>query len=141
MASRLSDEKVEQMWAAFQHRPTADYVANVCGCSWHTASKYIKQGNWHARLEEIHKKAMKLMDATAALKLAKILALVESRIETAFNFDAEGNPIPKFPIKNSRDLNDTIRLALQLIGEPEKQEVEHRGFIKIIEVHQQERED
>jgi hypothetical protein len=134
MAVSLSLEKIEEMWRAFQERPTAEHVSKVCGVSWHTADKYIKKENWHQRLQEIQKKAMKLMDADAAQKLAKILSLVESRIESAFNFDVDGNPIPKFAIENSKDLNDTIRLALELIGEPKCQEVEHRGEIKIIRV-------
>ena len=61
---------------------------------------------------------------------AKWLARVEARIDSAF--DKEGNP--KFEIEEYKDLNETIKLALALLGEPEKREVEQRGEIKIIRV-------
>lgn len=83
------------------------------------------------------------MDADAAKKLAKLLALVVARIDTAFDFDENGNPIPKFTIKNTKDLNDTIRLGLQLIGEPERKKDEHphQHEIKIIQVKSNARND
>jgi len=61
---------------------------------------------------------------------AKWLAQTEKRLDTAF--DEHGNP--KFAIEDNATLNATVKLALSLLGEPEKQEVEHRGEIKIIRV-------
>lgn len=65
-----------------------------------------------------------------------LLSLVQSRVETAFE---KGKP--KFPVEEYRDLHDSIKLILTLIGEAPPSEAEHSVAIKIIEVHEQKRED
>ena len=71
---------------------------------------------------------------------AKWLCQIEDRISSAFDKDGK----PKFDVKGFKDLNETIRLALLLLGEPdEHKEVEHthKHEIAIIEVTEQKRKD
>ncbi len=76
--------------------------------------------------EGINKKTTK-----EAIKLrAKWLKQTEARIATAF----DSNGKPKFDIKDSKSLNETVRLALQLLGEPERSEIEAIEQIRIIRV-------
>jgi len=68
---------------------------------------------------------------------AKWLMETEKRIATAFLPNGD----PKFPIEDHATLNATIKLALQLIGEPEEKAVNHHHEIQIIEIHEQKRKD
>jgi len=70
---------------------------------------------------------------------AKWLAQSQVRIDTAF--DEKGNP--KFGIEGYKDLIDSVKLALTLLGEPERKEVEHvhEHKIEIIEVKETKRKD
>lgn len=68
---------------------------------------------------------------------AKWLSQAEDRINTAFNEDGS----PKFGVEDNKALNEIVKLALVLIGEPERKEVSHQHEIKIIEVKESKRED
>lgn len=69
---------------------------------------------------------------------AKWLAQAEARINTAFNKDGS----PKFNVEDNKTLNETVKLALVLLGEPERKEVEHQHHeIKIIQVRSTARND
>lgn len=70
---------------------------------------------------------------------AKWLAQAEDRINTAFNEDGS----PKFGVEDNKSLNEVVKLALTLMGEPQRTEVEHphQHEIKIIEVKESKREN
>lgn len=70
---------------------------------------------------------------------AKWLSQAEDRMNTAFNKDGT----PKFDVEDNKTLNEIVKLALTLLGEPERKEVEHlhEHEIKIIEVKELKRDD
>ena len=88
-------------------RPRPTYQAL---CNW--ANKY----HWRERaVERDRKLSKKLAEKNDAMRLRtaeQILQLLYARIRTVF--DEDGNIM--LPIQNYQDLNDTIRLALQIIG-------------------------
>jgi len=106
-----------------------------------TLKEWSRKNNWQQRCvikdkavaEGIEKKTTKL----AIERKANWLSRIEKRIDSAF--DEEGKPL--FKIEDFKDLNETIKLALTLIGESEKQDIEHRGEIKIIRIKPNERDD
>jgi hypothetical protein len=109
--------------------------------SFGTLKKWSRFFHWQERIV-IKDKAVaagvdKRTTKAAIDRRAKWLARIEARIDSAF--DEQGKP--KFDVVEYRDLNDTVKLALLLLGEPEHQEVEHRGEIKFIQVREVERED
>lgn len=99
-----------------------------------TLKEWSRKNNWQQRCvikdkavaEGIEKKTTK----SAIERKARWLSRIESRINSAF--DKDGNPL--FKIEDYKDLNETIKLALSLIGESEKQDIDHRAEIKIIRV-------
>lgn len=95
----------DQLVPTGRPRPTYQAV-----CNW--ANKY----HWRERAAERDRKfSQKLAEKNDNLRLQTaehILQLLYARIRTVF--DEDGNII--LPIQNYQDLNDTIRLALQIIG-------------------------
>jgi len=109
--------------------------------SYDTLKKWSVRFHWQERIA-IKDKAVaagvdKQTTKAAIDRRAKWLSQTEKRLDTAF--DEHGNP--KFAIEDNATLNATVKLALSLLGEPEKQEVEHRGEIKIIRVKNTEDEN
>jgi len=78
--------------------------------------RWAKQYHWKERAAERDKKfSQKLAEKNDALRLQSaehILEILYARIRTIF--DEDGNIT--LPIQNYQDLNDTIRLALQIMG-------------------------
>jgi len=85
-------------------RPTYQSI-----CKW--AEKY----NWKERAAEKDRKILqKLSEKSDMLRVnytAQILDFLWARVQTCF--DEKGNPLP---IQNYQDLNDTLRLMLQILG-------------------------
>jgi len=106
-----------------------------------TLKEWSRKNNWQQRCvikdkavaEGIEKKTTK----SAIERKARWLSRIEGRIDSAF--DEDGKPL--FPVEEWKDLNETIKLALVLIGESEKQDVEHRGEIKIIRIKSNDERD
>ena len=83
--------------------------------------------------EGVEKKTTK----AAIDRKAKWLSQAEDRIKTAFEEDGR----PKFGVEDNKSLNEIVKLALVLMGEPERKEVSHQHEIKIIEVKESKRDD
>ena len=99
-----------------------------------TLKNWSKRFNWQERISiKDHAVAAGIERKTTRAAIdrkARWLAQTEARINSAFNDDGS----PKLSIEDNRALNETVKLALTLLGEPETQEVKHRGEIKIIRV-------
>ncbi len=99
--------------------------------------------NWQQRVIDKNKNISALVDQKSTndsvKKRIKWLAQAEDRISTAFNEDGS----PKFTIEDNKSLNEIVKLALTLMGEPERKEIEHvhQHEIKIIEIKESKRED
>lgn len=99
--------------------------------------------NWQQRVIDKDKTISAAVDQKSTedsvKKRIKWLAQAEDRISTAFNADGS----PKFSIKDNKSLNELVKLALTLMGEPQRTEIEHvhQHEIKIIEVKESKRED
>jgi len=133
MGTIRSVRRLWKNWDALVHtgRPRPTYQA-VC--------KWAKRYNWRERAAERDRKfSKKLAEKNDAMRLhtaEHILQLLYARIRTVF--DEDGNTI--LPIQNYQDLNDTIRLALQIIGVTNQpaaargRQPSHQTNIKIIKV-------
>lgn len=78
MAARLSQSKIEQMWAAWLEKPSVRYVGRVCDVSRTTAQRYRMLGNWDSRRAEVVRRAEDKQDTKAAERLAGSLKLIQA---------------------------------------------------------------
>jgi len=70
-APRITDQKREDMFTAWQEKPSTEYVRTKCGVQWVTAARYREIDNWDDRLAKIKEKANKKADTDAADRRAR----------------------------------------------------------------------
>ncbi len=71
MASKLSEKKIQQMWAAYCERQCVEFVSKKCRVSPTTVRRYRSKENWDERLKGIKEAASKKADETVAEMLAR----------------------------------------------------------------------
>ncbi|OFV83292.1 MAG: hypothetical protein A2W26_04235 [Acidobacteria bacterium RBG_16_64_8] len=68
---KLSQAKVNEMWAAYQKKPTINHVVQKCGVSQVTVRRYRDREKWEERLAVIRAKANQKSDEDTAKMLAR----------------------------------------------------------------------
>ena len=121
MTAPLSYQKKGALWRAYKQRPTASYVANTCGVSWHTANKYIRELNFPQRLANLHALANTMVDKDQATDLVEELKTV-ANVKTLVSDDlieAYKNKELRIAPLSTADYDRLVRLERYLRGEPE----------------------
>jgi hypothetical protein len=79
MANKLSQKRIDEMWAAYQERQSIEFVSKKCGnLHWRTVDRYRRLERWDERLAEIRRKAQDEADYDLAKATAASLMLVQS---------------------------------------------------------------
>ncbi len=79
MANKLSQQRIDEMWAAYQERQSIEFVSKKCGgVHWKTVDRYRRLGQWDERLAEIRRQAQEEADYDLARATAESLKLVQS---------------------------------------------------------------
>jgi 2-succinyl-5-enolpyruvyl-6-hydroxy-3-cyclohexene-1-carboxylate synthase len=128
MATALSEEKIKELWQAYQKHPSVYFVAAKCKVSPTTARKYRDSQHWEERLQKIRDKARTLADANAAEQLATDIQMIHDlkiQIATTIQKQLEaGNYKPTV-----RDYDSLVRLEQFLKGGPDSRtEESHVSF-------------
>ncbi|OYT64162.1 hypothetical protein B6U67_00740 [Methanosarcinales archaeon ex4484_138] len=107
-------------------------VAQKFGVSNASVEKWNKSFNWQERLlirdQEIADKVEKELVDSITERKAKYLKMVEAVMSTAFERQEDGTVRVKIKCNKASDLQKLIETALKLMGEPERQEIQHRGI-------------
>lgn len=122
MASKLTQLKREEMFAAFRENPAEERVAQKCKVHKLTVRKYRKLDNWDKRLKEIESKVQEFADYDAVKERRKdlqILQIVQTKIlQQIQRGEIEGK---------YKDLLNAIELKHKLTGEPLSNNGEGQG--------------
>lgn len=78
MSNKLSQAKIDEMWAIYRDHQSIDHVAKKCGVHWKTCERYRRLGKWDQRLAEIRRQAQEDADLDLAKATADSLRLVRS---------------------------------------------------------------
>lgn len=78
MAKKLSQKKLDRMFAAYCDRQSVRYVARKCNVSPTTVIKYRNIENWDGRLPEIQADAAQQVDALLTERRANDLRIVQA---------------------------------------------------------------
>jgi hypothetical protein len=79
MANKLSQKRIDEMWAAYQERQSIEFVSKKCGgLHWRTVDRYRRLERWDERLTEIRRKAQDEADYDLAKATAASLMLVQA---------------------------------------------------------------
>lgn len=115
MANKLSQEKIEAMWAAYLECQTNHSVAQKCQISRATVRRYRRLQNWDERIRKIQEETQKRSDETVAERRARSRKIIRAAIAQIGRQIAEGK------LKYSAgDLERMVRLDEWLDGLPEK---------------------
>lgn len=135
MAAALCEEKIEDLWEAYQVNPSAQYVSKVCAVSRNIVVKYIRE-----RHRKIKDNARTLADTSTAQLLAKDSEMVHNlKIKIAESIKKQledGRYKPTI-----RDYDSLVRLQEFLKGTSDNIPVKPNVQWKIIRVREQTREE
>ena len=119
--ARITEEKRDTMWVAFQEKPTNRYVSESCGVSQRTAARYRELDKWDERIKEIRRKACEKADETAVEIRARHLKIIKGAIAQFVSDLAEG----KIELSAS-DYEKLTKLELLLSGQATERSEEIR---------------
>jgi IS30 family transposase len=77
MANKLTDEKRDELFAAYQEKQSVSSVARKCRVSPTTVARYKIKDDWVARLARIVEKAQRKADDDAARRRARHIKLAQ----------------------------------------------------------------
>jgi len=80
MANKLSTEKVNELWLAWQEKQSVRHVAQKCHVSKKTVARYRLKENWDERLAKIKQLTSEMVDMKQAEQNAKFIKIAESTI-------------------------------------------------------------
>ena len=116
----------------------ASEVARRFNVTLSSVMNWKKSFNWEERAiirdrEIINARNEKIAEAQSSIlavseRKAKYLKMVEAVLATAFERQEDGTVKVKIKCKKPADLRQLIEVALKLMGEPERQEIQHRGI-------------
>ena len=81
MANKLSSEKINELWLAFQEKQNVQYVAKKCHVSKKTVERYRQKEDWDKRFAEIKQEATEIADMNQARQNAKYIKIAEKTID------------------------------------------------------------
>jgi len=97
MVRKLSDSKVEEMFAAYTEKQTLGYVSRKCQVSHITVKRYRDMFKWDERVEKIKKRTIEKVDARRAdhrarhAQLGKLLQIKgATRLQNMPEHDIDG---------------------------------------------------
>ena len=119
MANKLTQEKIDTMWAAFLECQSNNHVSEKCQVSRQTVRRYREREKWDERLKGIQERTRRKSDETIADRRArskKILAAAIAQI---------GKKIAEEKLKyTAGDLERLVRLQEWFDGLPDRTEGE-----------------
>ena len=80
MANKLSTEKVNELWLAWQEKQSVRHVAQKCHVSKKTVARYRLKESWDERLAKIKQLTSEMADVKQAEQNAKFIKIAESTI-------------------------------------------------------------
>ncbi len=80
MANKLSAEKVNKLWLAWQEKQSIRYVVQKCHVSKKTVARYRLKENWGERIAKIKQLTSEMADMKQAEQNAKFIRIAESTI-------------------------------------------------------------
>jgi hypothetical protein len=134
MANKLTQAKIDAMWAAWQEKQTLDYVAKKVGVSWQAVKRYREKENWDARMGAIERRAEHKADMVLSDRRARDLKLIEAakrvwasqltgKLKVVCPACAHEHSVDVPKMKAGfRDLPEFIRICELLSGEADSRE-------------------
>lgn len=80
MAQKISEQKIEEMFAAYCEQQTIRYVAEKCHVHRATVRRYRDSRGWDGRLAEVRKKTAEKVGNTIARDRARNLQLIDAAL-------------------------------------------------------------
>jgi len=124
MSYKLSSQKIDEMWKAYQEKHNAYYVSKKCKVHYLTAKKYKIKDKWDERIAKIENKVAQRVDEgivgfkVKALKINQVVINkflkqlgVRKDPQGGFTVSADGKDV------SVRDYDTIIRQSLLLLGE------------------------
>jgi hypothetical protein len=128
MAQKLSEQRIEEIFAAYCERQSANYMSEKCRVHFKTAKKYIQTHNFAARLAKVREKAELKIDDSIAARKARELKIIDGAL-TSYVKALQGKatavcecgrtitiPVPGLKAKLS-DIESLIRTRCLVTGE------------------------
>jgi hypothetical protein len=78
MANKLTQAKIDEMWAAWQEKQTLRYVSQKVQVSRQAVARYRQKENWDARMAAIERRAEHKADMSISDRRARDLKLLEA---------------------------------------------------------------
>ena len=78
MANKLTQAKIDEMWAAWQEKQNVNHVVKKCRVHNETVNRYREKENWDARMGAIERRAEHKADMSLADRRARDLKLLEA---------------------------------------------------------------
>lgn len=148
MANKLSQDKIDAMWAAWQEQPSIRHVVRKCHVAKKTVERYRDKEKWDERRTAIEVKATRKADNALVKRRARQLSIVKAAVksyaqqligslvvECPHCKQQHSIPVPALKAKFS-DIDQLVRLEEFLSGEADSRE-EH--IIKVVYVEPPER--
>lgn len=80
MSNKITTEKINELWQAWQQKQSLRYVSQMCNVSKQTVTRYRIKENWDERLSKIKKQVQEKADMKQSEQNAKYLKIAESTI-------------------------------------------------------------
>jgi len=124
MSYKLSSQKIDEMWKAYQEKQNVNHVSRKCNVHHLTVTRYKIKDKWDERITKIEDKVAKRVDEgivgfkVKALKINQVVINkflkqlgVRKDPQGGFTVTAEGKDV------SVRDYDTIIRQSLLLLGE------------------------
>jgi len=124
MSYKLSSQKIDEMWKAYQEKQNLQYVAKKCQVNRITVRRYKDKNKWDERIVKINNQVAQKVDEGIAgfkVKALKINQVVINKFlkqlgvrkdpQGGFTVDAKGKDV------SVKDYDTIIRQSLLLLGE------------------------
>jgi hypothetical protein len=80
MAQKLSEQRIEEMFAAYCEQQSVRYVAEKCHVQRATVRRYRDNRGWDGRLNNVRNKAEEKIDDTIAARKARELKIIDNAL-------------------------------------------------------------
>ncbi len=81
MSKRLTQQQLDDMWAAWQEKQSVNHIVKKCKIHFQTAKKYRESERWDERFAVIHQKAIVKADAKIVTKRVSSIEMVDTAID------------------------------------------------------------
>ncbi len=120
MARKITDTEIEEMFVAWQEKPTLRYVARKCSVCVPTVRRYRDLGGWAERDKKIKVKAQRKADTGISTLRAKQLVAGTKMREVGLKKlnGMSGKDIKKIKVRDAKDLiKDGIGIEREAVGD------------------------